>query len=439
MEGKISEPQKQDIAIVLVPLLAQGHLNAFLHLSHHLSSHGLPVHYVSSTSHIHQVISRSTSTTSLSHIHFHHFPLPPYPSPPPTPTSPSTSTHFPSHLQPSFNASLHLKLPLTSLLHSLSSSSRRLILIHDSAMSFAATAAVSIPNVETYVFHTVSAISILLFSSKSTSLSLQDLHLNNLSFSFDGCFTEEFYHFIHKQHQLLSSTSSGRLFNTCRAIEAKDPQKHQCYPLECLQWLNKQPKASVIYVSFGTTSCFSKEQMLELGSGLEKSGERYLWVVRDADRGDIYANNEEDHDQCLVCEQRGMGMVVKGWVPQLEILEHSSMAAFMSHCGWNSCMESLSLGVAMLTWPMHSDQPCNAMLVTDLLKVGIMVRDWNKRHEIVRAVTVRDKVVELMHGDGGKEVRMRARTLGEAIRREAIDGHASRNGGLDSFIAHVTR
>lgn len=179
--------------------------------------------------------------------------------------------------------------------------------------------------------------------------------------------------------------------------------------------------------------------MLELGSGLEKSGERYLWVVRDADRGDIYANNEEDHDQCLVCEQRGMGMVVKGWVPQLEILEHSSMAAFMSHCGWNSCMESLSLGVAMLTWPMHSDQPCNAMLVTALLKVGIIVRDWNKRHEIVRAVTVRDKVVELMHGDGGKEVRMKARALGEAIRREAIDGHASKNGGLDSFIDHVTR
>jgi len=66
---------------------------------------------------------------------------------------------------------------------------------------------------------------------------------------------------------------------------------------------------------------------------------------------------------------------VRGWAPQLEILSHSSMAVYMSHCGWNSCMESLSMGVPVMVWPMHSDQPWNAVLLTEILKVGILVRE----------------------------------------------------------------
>nr|CAD1819016.1 unnamed protein product [Ananas comosus var. bracteatus] len=42
----------------------------------------------------------------------------------------------------------------------------------------------------------------------------------------------------------------------------------------------------------------------------------------------------------------------------------------MSHCGWNSCMESMGAGVPMLTWPMHSDQPRNAQLVARVLGAG---------------------------------------------------------------------
>lgn len=44
-------------------------------------------------------------------------------------------------------------------------------------------------------------------------------------------------------------------------------------------------------------------------------------------------------------------------------------------------MESISLGVPVATWPMHSDQPRNAFLITEVLKIGLVVNDWEHRDE----------------------------------------------------------
>ncbi|KAK7845196.1 hydroquinone glucosyltransferase [Quercus suber] len=49
---------------------------------------------------------------------------------------------------------------------------------------------------------------------------------------------------------------------------------------ECLRWLDKQPRGSVLYVSFGSGGTLSREQLNELALGLEMSGQRFLWVVR---------------------------------------------------------------------------------------------------------------------------------------------------------------
>ena len=68
---------------------------------------------------------------------------------------------------------------------------------------------------------------------------------------------------------------------------------------------------------------------------------------------------------------KGKGMVVREWVPQVKILGHPSTGGFMSHCGWNSCVESISMGVPIAAWPMHADQPFNAVLITKVLKVGV--------------------------------------------------------------------
>jgi cis-zeatin O-glucosyltransferase len=144
-------------------------------------------------------------------------------------------------------------------------------------------------------------------------------------------------------------------------------------------WLDKQPPASVLYVSFGTTST----------------------------------------------------------APQLEILAHGATAAFMSHCGWNSTVESLSHGKPILAWPVHGDQPWDAELVCKYLKAGILVRPWAKHGEVTPAEAIREVIVTAMLSEQGMAVQQRAKVLGEAVRASIADGGSSRK-DLEDFIAHVT-
>lgn len=48
-----------------------------------------------------------------------------------------------------------------------------------------------------------------------------------------------------------------------------------------IEWLNTKPKASVIYVSFGSISVLSKQQKDEIARGLLSSGRPFLWVMLD--------------------------------------------------------------------------------------------------------------------------------------------------------------
>ncbi|KAG1354832.1 putative Zeatin O-glucosyltransferase [Cocos nucifera] len=208
-----------------------------------------------------------------------------------------------------------------------------------------------------------------------------------------------------------------------------------------------------MYVSFGTTSVLSDEQLVELARGLEASRQRFIWVLRDADRADIYTELGEEgkqkakkgQEERLVgrldrdCRVERVGRVVRGWAPQLEILAHPSTGGFMSHCGWNSCMESMSMGVPLLTWPMHSDQPRNALLVTRVLRVGITARDWARRNEVVTAAAIRDSIVRLMVSEEGmKEVRARAKAVGGVVRQAMTESGTSR-ADFDAFITHITK
>jgi len=96
------------------------------------------------------------------------------------------------------------------------------------------------------------------------------------------------------------------------------------------------------------------------------------------------------------------------------------------------------MGVPIAAWPMHSDQPRNGFLVTELLKIGLTVREWEKREELVNASTIENVVRKLMASEEGNVIRKRAEELGEAVRQSTEKGGASRM-ELDSFIAHITR
>ncbi|CAN6675855.1 unnamed protein product [Malus baccata var. baccata] len=81
-----------------------------------------------------------------------------------------------------------------------------------------------------------------------------------------------------------------------------------------LEWLNEQPDGSVVYVAFGSKTALSSEQIREVGDGLEKSGFRFLWVVKEK----MVDSEDEGGEGNLVRIER-RGLVVRRWVEQGEI------------------------------------------------------------------------------------------------------------------------
>jgi cis-zeatin O-glucosyltransferase len=165
-------------------------------------------------------------------------------------------------------------------------------------------------------------------------------------------------------------------------------------------------------------------------------------VLRDADRADIFAESGVSVHDKLMSEftraTEGTGLVITGWAPQLEILAHAATAAFMSHCGWNSTLESLSHGKPVLAWPMHSDQPWDAELICKYLRVGLLVRPWEKHAEVIPAEAIQKVIEEAMLSEDGMAMRNRAKELGEAVRASVVEGGSSRQ-DLDHFLAYITR
>ncbi|PKA65319.1 UDP-glycosyltransferase 73B5 [Apostasia shenzhenica] len=192
---------------------------------------------------------------------------------------------------------------------------------------------------------------------------------------------------------------------------------------DCLNWLDRKPPGSVVYMCFGSASLFSTDQLWEMALGLESSGHFFVWVVRNAGNDWL----PEEYEERIA----GKGMIIRGWAPQLLILNHPATGGFVSHCGWNSSLEAISAGLPMVTWPLYAEQFYNEKLLVELLKIGVPVgsRVHAFRMEdrpVVEAAAVEAAVRRLM--GGGEEAegrRKRARELGEKARRAVEKGGSS--------------
>ncbi|CAI9754812.1 unnamed protein product [Fraxinus pennsylvanica] len=150
------------VAVVMVPLPAQGHLNQLLHFSRLVSAYDIPVHFVGTATHNRQAKVRvhGWDPSATTNIHFIDLPTPPFDSPLP---EPNATTKFPSQVLPAFHASIHLREPVYSFVHELSSTARRIAVIYDSLMAYAVQDICSIPNAESYCFNSISAFSLYSF------------------------------------------------------------------------------------------------------------------------------------------------------------------------------------------------------------------------------------------------------------------------------------
>ncbi|KAL0346224.1 UNVERIFIED_CONTAM: Zeatin O-glucosyltransferase [Sesamum radiatum] len=461
--------KESQVAVVMVPLPAQGHLNQLLHLSRLVSAASIPVYYVGSATHIRQAKLRvhGWNPSTIANVHFQEFPPAPFHNPPP---DPNQSNKFPSQLLPSLSASIHLRDPVYKFVAQLSSSFRRVVVIYDSLMSYVVQDIDSLQNAEAYRFRCIPAFTLYAFhwevAGRPDDVPAEAAAVLKEIPGLDDCFSPEFHEFERLQRDS-RKIFSGDIYNSSRAMEgfyldlvaerkitdteklwAVGPFHPVVFPEkkgsrtrhECLDWLDRQSTNSVIFVSFGTTSSLSNEQVQELAFGLERSQQKFVWVVRDADKGDIFTGEVRKSELPEGLEERvkERGIIVRDWAPQLEILGHPSTAGFMSHCGWNSCIESISMGVPMATWPMHSDQPINAVFVTKVLRIGVEVKDWARRDEVVPSSTVENAVRRLMASEEGDEMRKRAQELGVAVRNSVMEGGSSSK-EMDSFITHITR
>ncbi|KAI0515677.1 hypothetical protein KFK09_008343 [Dendrobium nobile] len=194
---------------------------------------------------------------------------------------------------------------------------------------------------------------------------------------------------------------------------------------ECLKWLDKKPRGSVVYICFGSKGIFSMAQLKEIALGLEASNHSFIWVVQTGDNNWV----PEGYDERI----KGRGMMIRGWAPQLLILNHIAVGGFLTHCGWNSSLEGICAGLPMVTWPLYAEQFYNEKLLVEVLQIGVgvgsKVHDVNpETRPIVEAIVVEDAVRNLMGGgEEEDERRRRAQELGEKARRAIEKGGSSHN------------
>ncbi|XP_057415352.1 UDP-glucose flavonoid 3-O-glucosyltransferase 7-like [Lotus japonicus] len=217
---------------------------------------------------------------------------------------------------------------------------------------------------------------------------------------------------------------------------------------ELLSWLNSKPPNSVVYICFGSVCHYSDEQLYEIASAIEASGYGFIWVVPEKKGKEEESEEEKGKWLPKGFEERNRekGMIIRGWVPQVVILGHRAVGAFVTHCGWNSTVEAVSAGVPMITWPVVGEQFYNEKLITEVRGIGVEVgaeecclMGFDKREKLVSRESIEKAVRRLMDGgDEGEQIRRRAQEYGEKA-RQAVEEGGSSHKNLTALIDDLKR
>lgn len=207
---------------------------------------------------------------------------------------------------------------------------------------------------------------------------------------------------------------------------------------ECLKWLNSKGPNSVIYLCFGNVAKFSPNQLREIALALEASGQQFIWVIRRADGGSMEWL-PRGFEESMKLESKGL--IIREWAPQVLILDHKAIGAFVTHCRWNSTLEGICVGVPMVTWPVFTEQFYNEKLLTQMLRVGVEVgaRQWVgivADREIVNKDRIERALRQVMVGDEAQAMRDRAKLLAEKA-RQAIEDEGSLYSDMNALIKEL--
>ncbi|XP_071907770.1 UDP-glycosyltransferase 71A15-like [Coffea arabica] len=233
----------------------------------------------------------------------------------------------------------------------------------------------------------------------------------------------------HAIKYLTSAPELPPVYTVGPVLSVEDKKKPEFEKI--MQWLDNQPSSSVVFLCFGSLGGFEKPQLEEIATALEWSGLRFLWSVRPPPPKDFnlkpveYTNFSDVLPAGFLDRTENRGLVC-GWAPQVEVLAHEAVGGFVSHCGWNSTLESLWNGVPIAAWPVYAEQQPNAFQLVNELKLAVELKsDYRitQADKLVMAEEIEKSIKSLM--DTENPVRKRAKEIGEKAGKALLDGGSS--------------
>ncbi|XP_065866696.1 UDP-glycosyltransferase 86A2-like [Euphorbia lathyris] len=197
---------------------------------------------------------------------------------------------------------------------------------------------------------------------------------------------------------------------------------------DCTHWLDNKPHASVLYVSFGSYAHLTKNDLTQIADGLSLSKVSFVWVLRP----DIVSSNDKDPLPVGYKEEISDRAMIVPWCSQKKILTHPAIGGFLTHCGWNSTLESIWCQVPLLCFPLYTDQFTNRKLVVDDWKIGISL----STNKMITKEQVSDNINCLMRGDSKDDFRNRIKEA-KKIMETALSPTGSSHTNMSQFIQDV--
>ncbi|XP_039039504.1 UDP-glycosyltransferase 74F2-like [Hibiscus syriacus] len=116
--------------------------------------------------------------------------------------------------------------------------------------------------------------------------------------------------------------------------------------------------SNVVQADFILVNTFYKLEQ----DGLKQTRFDFLWVIRSSEMAKV---------PDWFAKEMGDKSLIANWIPQTKVLPHEVAGYLFTHCGWNSTIEALCLGVSMVSMPQWTDQTTDAKLVEDVWKIGV--------------------------------------------------------------------
>ncbi|XP_047938918.1 beta-D-glucosyl crocetin beta-1,6-glucosyltransferase-like [Salvia hispanica] len=426
------------LRILMFPWIAHSHLFPFLELAKKLSSRNFHIHFCSTPINLACIKNNLPNSIELVELNL--------PSLPDLPPHYHTNKNVPPHLMPLLLQAFQMSAPVfTGIVASLEPD----LLIYDAFQPWAAKAAATY-NIPAVFFSTTNSTSLAFFHHMHThkncesfphsEIRLREYELRDLIAQ--SAYMEE----VQDKDEgfafgVLRLSSEIVLVKSCGGIEDKYTDylsklserrvlftgvlvpKPEGEGLEIMKWLRERKPRSVLYISFGSENYLSKEQMVEIAKGLEKSDVGFIWVARPP-AGEAARELPEGFEE----RTKKRGVVVREWAVQAAILADEGVGGFMTHCGWSSVSESVWFGVPVVGMPLKYDQTVNARMVVEA-GIGVEVARGGNGEIDGGAVA---EAVEKVMGKGGEVIRRR---VGEWRKKMEIE----EVGAIDQVVKELSR